>query len=85
VIAILAMALLIVIDFRPPMASPERLRAAREAMPILWGCLAFVAAWILVMRLDNRRRSTAASAIVQRERQVDHRAKPALRLFADER
>ena len=57
----------------------------REAMPILWGCLAFVAAWILVERLDERRCSTAASAIAQREPPLDQRTTPALRLFADER
>ena len=84
VIWMLAMTSLIAIDFRPPIP-PERVRALREAMPILWGCLAFVAAWIFVMRLDDRRRSTAASAMAQRERQVDHRATPAMRLFTDER
>lgn len=83
VIAVLVCALLIVIDFRPPMPA-ERVRAIWEAMPILWGCLAFVAAWILVMRLDERR-STGVSAIAQREPQLDQRATPALRLFADER
>jgi len=31
----------------------------REAMPILWGCLAFVAGWILVMRLDRRQKLLA--------------------------
>lgn len=56
----------------------------REAMPILWGCLAFVAGWILVMRLDGRR-STTVSAIAKREPQLDHRATQMLRLFADER
>jgi hypothetical protein len=56
----------------------------REAMPILWGCWAFVAAWILVMRLDKRR-STSVSTIAKREPQLDHRATPMLRLFADER
>jgi hypothetical protein len=84
VIALLACALLIVIDFLPSMP-PERVRAIWEAIPILWGCLTFVAAWILVVRLDERRCSTAASAIAQREPQLDQRATPALRLFADER
>jgi hypothetical protein len=78
-IAILAMALLIVIDFRPPIASPDRLRAAREAMPILWGCLAFVAAWILVMRLDSRIQSLPTGS--QGELMP---ARPTLRLIADD-
>ena len=78
VIAILLMALLIVFDLRPPMASPEKMRAAREAMPILWGCLAFVAAWILVMRLDRRR------TIVSREpKDSPSPLPPQLRLLAD--
>jgi hypothetical protein len=85
VMAILVMALLIAFDLRPPMASPEKMRAAREALPVLWGCLAFVGAWIFVMRLDGRRCSTAASAIAHCEPQLDHCATPALRLFADER
>jgi hypothetical protein len=83
VIWMLTMTSLIAVDFRPPI-SPERVRALSEAMPVLWGCFAFVAAWILVMRLDERR-STAASAIAKHEPPLDHRATPALRLFADER
>lgn len=78
VMAILVMALLIVIDFRPPM-SPERVRAIREAAPILWGCMAFVAAWIAVMRLDDRiySQSTASSDELKHTR-------PTLRLIADD-
>ena len=79
VVAILVMALLIVFDLRPPMASPEQLRAAHEAMPVLWGCLAFAAAWILVMRLDGRTALLPATA-----REEASQSPPALRLLADE-